>query len=187
MVLPGDKTHPLAPRTEAAASPQGPPHGPIHLEGSQIWAAGEGTYGWLISCQRLPTGQLSCQHSASLPWPSQGPAWLLRPGTPRPRDPHSDPGRRWAGGGQTPCLPLSILRPPCLNKGAAAGASQLAGGEGPAARPGFSEGLGAAAPQGPEPAADWACKAGPRCRGREGGPLAQGDPQAGTSRSGAYL
>lgn len=33
---PRDKTHPLAPWMEAAASPQGPPHGPIHLTGSQI-------------------------------------------------------------------------------------------------------------------------------------------------------
>lgn len=72
-------------------------------------------------------------------------------------------------------MPLSIPGPPCLNKGAAAGGSQLAAGRGLRLGQGFPRGWAAAAPQGPEPA-DWACTAGPALQ-REGGPFAQGDPQ----------
>lgn len=128
-VLAGDKTQPLAPRTEAAASPQEPPHGPIHLDRPLIRLAGRG------GDSRPPQLQLPAPpHSrpaqlstlASRPCPAQ------TRGTPAARRPLLRPqqavGRQWAGGGQTPCLPLSILRPPCLNKGAAAGESQLAGG-----------------------------------------------------------
>lgn len=62
----GDKTQPLAPRTEAAASPQEPPHGPIHLDRPLIRVqAGEGIQGLLnSSCRLLPAaGLISCQHS----------------------------------------------------------------------------------------------------------------------------
>lgn len=41
-VLVGDKTQPLSPRTEAAASPQEPPHGPIHLDRPVIRVEGRG-------------------------------------------------------------------------------------------------------------------------------------------------
>lgn len=136
--FPGDKTHPLAPRTEAAASPQGPPHGPIHLAGSLIQATGEGTLPAAAANSSPPAHSAVNTRFPALAFQRRGPPWLLRPRTQCPGDPHSDPGRRWAGSRQTPGLPLSILRPPCLNKGAAAAVSQLAGGEGPAVRPGFS-------------------------------------------------
>lgn len=131
-----DETQPLAARTEAAASPQEPPHGPIHLVRPLIRVAGRG------GDSRPPQLQLPAPpHSrpaqlstlASRPCPAPGVAEQLKSRTPQPpRSPLLRPqqavGRQWAGGWWTPCLPLSILRPLCLNKGAAAGVSQLAGG-----------------------------------------------------------
>lgn len=100
----GDKTQPLAARTEAAASPQEPPHGPIHLDRPLIRVAGRGGDSRPPQLQ-LPApphgrpAQLSTL--ASRPCPAPGVAELLKSRTPQSAEaPYSGPNRRWAGSGQ---------------------------------------------------------------------------------------
>lgn len=107
----GDKTQPLAARTEAAASPQEPPHGPIHLSRPLIWVAGRG------GDSRPPRLQLPAPpHSrpaqlstlASRPCPAPGGAELLQSRTPPQAEaPYSGP----TGGGQAVGRRLVDTRP----------------------------------------------------------------------------
>lgn len=80
----------------------------------------------------------------------------------------------------------SIPRPLCLNKGAAAGASQLAGG-GTCGEARVFEGLGRRSASGPR-VRPLACEAGAlRCRGEGGQLLHTGDPPAETRCSPALF
>lgn len=184
MVLPGDKTHPLAPRTEAATcKASGAPHMAPSVSPVCDPGCREGTRGPAAAPSRglLPAGQPSCQHS-----PAPGGRSEALPG--RSGRGHCAPEtlrQTQAGGGQAafPALPLSIPGPPCLKIRSCNWREPAGRREGPAAGARFSEGWAAAA-AGPEPAG-WACTAGRAAAGA--GPSHKGIPKAGTSRSGASL